>query len=267
MKYFTYCIFTGIGALLFACQEDIESAADNTDEVYAGELATDEAMLEGEIEELWQFSEEAATSAENSRIQSSFCATRTVDIENNTVVLDFGEGCIGPVYGRVRKGKVLVQYQGNRGDAEVGRTITFDNYSVNTYGVSGTIEASREDSSVVVRTLTDLTITHPTGQTTVLSGTQRIEWLEGRGDGNWGNDLFEINGTISGSDRSGRTFTSTIVEPVVVNTGCDKYLRVSGVKEVTTERNQTYTINFGDGACDDVITVVTPRRAFEVTLR
>ncbi len=271
MKHLMKFLFVGTwSVLLFACQEDVEQADTDADDTYASESAEGEALLEGEVDELLQFSVEAATVAENGRLQSSFCATRTVDEASNTVTLDFGDGCTGPVYGRLRTGKVIIRYEGERSGADVNRTITFENYSVNERGITGMIETERAtdgQTSVAMRKLTDLTVTYKDGKTTVLNGTEQRQWTEGRGDGNPSNDIFEITGTLEGVDRAGRSFTSVIVEPITVNTGCDKYVRVSGTKEVTTGRNQKYTTDFGDGSCDNVITVTTPRRTFDITVR
>ena len=267
MKHLVKCMFLGTwSVLLLACQEDVEQADTDADDTYASELAESEALLEGEVDELWQFSEEAAVATENGRVQASFCATRTVS--GNTVTLDFGEGCTGPVYGRLRKGKVMIQYAGEPSETNRNRTITFDDYSVDERGIAGLIEIERAaEGGSSVRTLTDLTVTYKDGKTTVLSGTEQRQWLEGRGDGNPNNDRFEITSALNGVDRAGRSFASLTVEPIIVNTGCDKYVRVSGIKEVTTGRNQKYTTDFGDGSCDNLITVTTPRRTFEVTMR
>ena len=247
--------------LLLACQEDIDQA-DADDEMYTNELAESEALLAREVDELWQFSEEASAATENGRVQSSYCATATV--HGNTLVLDFGSGCTGPVYGRVRTGKVMIQ-QDSTGRSH---TITFDNYSVDGRGVEGQIEVERAaDYGSATRTLTHLTVTYEDGKTTVISGTEQVQWVGGQGDGDPKNNLFKITGTLSGTDRAGRSFTSVTIEPILVNLGCDKYLRVSGIKEVTLEENRKHTIDFGDGSCDNVITVTTPRRTFEVTMR
>ena len=271
MKNLAKFMFVGsCSLLLFACQEDVESTQTDTDDSYASETAESEAILEGEMDELMQFSEEAAVSPENGRVQASFCATRTVDDATNTVTLDFGDGCTGPVYGRLRTGKVIIQYQGERSSIDVSRVVTFDDYSVNGRGISGKIEMERSaegTASVAVRELTDLTVTYKDGKTTVLNGTEQRRWIEGRGDGDPKNDVFEITGTIEGINRRGQAFTSVIVEPIVVNTACDKFVRVSGVKEVTTARGKKYTTDFGDGECDDIITLTTPRRTFDITAR
>ncbi len=268
MKNFAKFLLMGTwGMLLIACQEDADQQG--ADDSYASETAESESLLESETDELLQFSEEAVATAENGRTQANYCATRTVDEAANTVTLDFGDGCTGPVYGRLRAGKVIIRYTGKLEEG-VDRTITFDGYSVNERGVSGTIETSRVvggESSVVMRKLTDLTVTYQDGKTTVLNGTEQRKWIEGRGDGDLRNNVFEITGTIQGVNRAGQGFTSVITEPIRVDTGCDKFVRVSGEKVVTTARSQTYTTNFGDGSCDNVITLTTPRRTFEITVR
>ncbi|WP_420581131.1 hypothetical protein [Reichenbachiella sp.] len=69
---------------------------------------------------------------------SGDCVTVTEDAATNTKIIDFGEdGCVGRD-GRVRTGKIIITHEGERDVPGFKRTITLENFSVDTIGVEGT---------------------------------------------------------------------------------------------------------------------------------
>jgi hypothetical protein len=62
-----------------------------------------------------------------------------------------------------------------------------------------------------------------------------------------------------------------ITEPIIAQFSCRAeggFLRVSGVKEMTKsagDRSRTRVINYGDGTCDNEITVTINDRTFTIT--
>ncbi len=65
------------------------------------------------------------------------CATVTHDEENKTVTIDFGDGCEGP-HGRIRSGKIVITYTDRRLIPGAVRTITLENFAVDSVQVEGT---------------------------------------------------------------------------------------------------------------------------------
>ena len=120
--------------------------------------------------------------------------------------------------------------------------------------------------------LRDLTITFPNGQKVVYNGSRTREWLAGAGDDDPTNNKYKITGTVTGESTTGRSFTQEIVEPIIADWSCaaqGNFARVSGVVEMTKLNGYSVrkrTVYYGDGECDNVITITTFRRTYTVTI-
>jgi hypothetical protein len=243
-------------------EQTIESAS-------IGEDASDDAL---EI----TAQAENQVAASGGRTNSELCATITHDDVNKKVIIDFGEGCIGP-YGRERKGKIIVTYSSEVGDSIANRIITFENYVVNDKGVTGTIEL--RDVSVngfgnlqSTKRLVALTISFPNGEQVIFNGSRTREWISGAGDGDRNNNVYRITGSVSGESTTGRSFTHEIVEPIIADWSCaaqGNFARITGVVEMTKLGgyiNRKRTVDYGNGECDNTFVVTTYRRTYVVTV-
>jgi len=204
------------------------------------------------------------------------CATVSKDADRKQVTIDFGDGCQGP-YGRERKGKIIVTYSGAVGDSLANRVITFDNYYVNNRSITGTIElrdvAINEDGNLQsTKKLVDVKVSFPNGEYVILNGSRTRELISGYADNDPANNVYRITGTLSGQTTTGRTFTQEITTPVISNWACaanGSFARVSGVVELTTLGGyaaRKRLVDYGDGQCDNVVTITTYRRTFTVTV-
>lgn len=209
------------------------------------------------------------------RMSGDACATVTKDTENKTVTIDFGDGCVGP-YGRERSGKIIIAYSGVVGDSISNRIITFENYFVNHREVSGTIglrDIAINDAGNLQSTkhLADLKVTFPNGEYVVFNGSRTRELLSGYADNDPSNNVYKITGSISGQSTTGRSFTDEITTPIIANWSCaavGNFARVSGVVEMTRLGGyvaRKRLVNYGDGECDNIVTVTTFRRTYVVT--
>jgi hypothetical protein len=204
------------------------------------------------------------------------CATVTKDTEAKTITIDFGEGCVGP-YGRERKGKIIISYSGAVGDSLANRIITFDGYFVNNKAITGTIElrdiAINEAGNLQsTKRLVDLKITFPNGEYVVFNGSRTRELISGYADDDHSNNIYRITGSVSGQSTTGRSFTQEITTPIISDWSCaaqGNFARVSGVVELTTlggYGSRKRVVDYGDGQCDNIITVTTFRRTYTVTV-
>lgn len=234
-----------------------------------GEDATDDAL---EI----AYQSEAQLVSSGGRVKSDLCAEITNDKVNNIITIDFGDGCVGP-HGRTRKGKIFIAYSHELGDSLANRIITFGDYFVNNKGITGTIELrdrSINDAGNLqsVKRLIDLTITFPNGDQTVFNGDRTREWLSGDGDGDPANNVYKITGSINGVSTTGRSFTHEIVEPIISDWSCaaqGNFARISGVVEMTKLNGYSVrkrVVDYGDGECDNLITITTFRRTYVITV-
>lgn len=180
---------------------------------------------------------------------------------SGTITIDFGAGC-EDILGNVRKGKIIITFSGKK--FLPGSTVktTFVGYSINSIQLSG------------VRTLTNITASNveaPKFQIELVEGlaiwpdatTATREhclvrtWERAQ---NPTQDRMVVNQcagaevAASGTNRRGRAYTMSIIEPLVYKRGCP--IAVEGVKQfVDVATGKVITVDYGDGDCDRIITI------------
>lgn len=266
-----------ISMAMVACERDERfSEGSNEEEEQALESASiSEDASDDALEVVAQAESELATGTAGGRL-SAMCAEVIRNAEQKTVTIDFGEGCVGP-YGRERKGKIIVSYSGTVGDSLANRVITFDNYFVNNKKVEGTIELRdieiTDDGNLQsTKRLNDLKISFPNGEHVVFNGSRTRELISGYADHDRFNNVYRITGSVSGQSTTGRSFTHEITTPIIADWTCaaqGNFARVSGVVEMTALGGyvaRKRIVDYGTGDCDNLITVTTYRRTYQVTV-
>lgn len=279
----TIILKSGIGfivlamIMVFSCQKE-EPAITGSDQeeeatlesVSVGESETDDVL---QLADLAEFDLAGNTGG---RIAKHFCGTVTRDTVNHQIIIDFGDGCTGP-HGRIKSGKIIITYSFEVGDSIPNRIITFENFFINRRGITGTIElrdiaVNDEGNLECTKRLIDLTITFPNGERLTLNGSRTREWIAGAGDNDPTNNIFQLTGSLSGISTKGRSFTSEITEPVIVDWSCAEagnLARVSGQIGITRLGNfgvRKRIIDYGDGECDNIITIITEKRQYTITV-
>lgn len=260
---------------LASCDNNADQQGTETEEEQTLEAASvSEDETDDVLEIAYQYETELVSSG--GRVRTTSCAVVTNDKENNIITIDFGDGCVGP-HGRERSGKIFIAYSHEIGDSLANRIITFENFFVNNKSITGTIELrdiSVNDAGNLqsVKRLTDLTISFPNGDKTVFNGSRTREWLSGDGDADPSNNVYKITGSVEGISTTGRSFTHTIVEPIIADWSCaaqGNFARISGVVEMTKLKGYSTrkrTVDYGNGECDNMITITTFRRTYVVTI-
>lgn len=274
INYFSITMFSAVlGAMtLFSCEKENIQPLTEDEEV---EIAESSSSLENAtLEELESIEETLIENPEGGRVAAG-CATVTRDQENKIITIDFGSGCVGP-FGRERSGKIFITYGGVFGDNLANRVITFENYYVNNKNITGKIEHRDfnevEGNITHTRKHTDLKITFPNGYSITSNGSTTVTWLEGQGDEDRFNNVYTISGSYTGITSRGVTITRTITEDLLVNTSClaeGGFAIVGGkieVKVTNRNRQRTRTIDYGDGTCDQTITVTINDKVFTITI-
>lgn len=272
----TYGAMMLVGLLAVSCNrdEDMQQGTDTEEEQAVETSSEGEDASDDALEMAYQGEHQLSVSG--GRVKNTLCATVTNDKVNKIITIDFGDGCVGP-YGRERKGKIFIAYSSEVGDSIANRIITFGDFFVNNKGVTGTIELrdvsiNADGNLQSTKRLKDLTITFPNGQKVVYNGSRTREWLAGAGDDDPTNNKYKITGTVTGESTTGRSFTQEIVEPIIADWSCaaqGNFARVSGVVEMTKLNGYSVrkrTVYYGDGECDNVITITTFRRTYTITV-
>ncbi|MGC3947390.1 MAG: hypothetical protein QM762_23220 [Chryseolinea sp.] len=268
----TMCV---VAFAIVACERDeqFSQGTDEEEEQTLESASISEDVSDDALEVVGQV--EMQMSASGGRTYAT-CATVTKDTELKIITIDFGDGCVGP-YGRERSGKISIAYSGIVGDSLSNRIITFENYFVNNKGITGTIElrdieVNDAGNLQSTKKLIDLKITFPNGEYVVFNGTRTRELISGYADNDPSNNVYRITGSVTGKSTTGRSFTNEITTPIIANWACaadGNFARVSGVVEMTKLGGyvaRKRIVDYGDGECDNTITITTFRRTIEVVV-
>ena len=199
------------------------------------------------------------------------CPLITVNREASPQVMtiDFGTSCTGKD-GKVRSGKIIVTCSSFKIFPTV-RDKSFDNYIVDGKKVEGSIvKTISKDQENNIRTAViqeDISITFPENEgtaTRVASLTRQSQrnTLDNRED-----DQVVSWGTVEFTRISGVKLTKTITaeNPLVFKVACHHI--VSGMVSVITSNNRSWTIDYGNGDCDNKATITNGERTKEIRIR
>ena len=185
------------------------------------------------------------------------------------ITIDFGTACTGKD-GKVRSGKIIVTSTSFNTFPSV-RDKSFDNYMVDGKKVEGSIAKTiTKDQENNIRTAViqeNIAITFPDGEgkaTRVANLTRQYQrnTLANRED----NQLVSW-GTVEFTRVSGVKVTKTITsaDPLIFKVACHHI--VSGTVSVTTGDNRNWTLNYGDGNCDNKATLTIGDKTREIRIR
>ncbi len=197
----------------------------------------------------------------------SSCASRTIVLEggNINISLDFGSGCEGP-HGNSLAGIIRIDVQLLSADEQLV-THSFENFSINGRAIAGSMIRNRirsnEDGYPEVQTSKDLTIqwNENTAFNRVCQ-TTRV-WVEGNDTRSWGDDVFLTTGKWNVLKNGVLQRSVTISKQLRREMSC-RFL-VSGTLDIEGSV-ASYSLDFGDGTCDDVAVVRIGEREQEIKL-
>ncbi len=198
------------------------------------------------------------------------CVTITLTQNGNlkTLTIDFGsQGCLCND-GKTRKGK-LIATAANFNTLNVLRTLTTENYYVNDYHIEGTItrNITRDisDHSREAQIVENLTITNP-GNTVVYTRSGTLTRIyDYNTPGTPLDNTLTTWGQVNITRPNGNQITRVVDQatPLFYKNSCHQF--VSGIAHITTN-NHNYTIDFGNGTCDDVATVSNGTTTWTINL-
>jgi len=185
------------------------------------------------------------------------CAEIDKDTVNQIITIDFGDGCEGP-HGVIRKGKIVIEYDGDRHTAGSFREVTLEDFYLDSIRIEGsrrTEVVSADSTTIVVNaTMTGGKLTFP-DETFATRDADHTRTMV-RGDEEDG-DYSTLAGSAEGIKRDGSDYSVTILEDLLFKRGCWEgrgFIPVAGVKEIVNGESSA-VIDYGDGTCDNIIQV------------
>jgi len=250
---FAYVTLAGLS--LAACRKEQEESPNN-DYTSAMDNSIGEALFNDVLKQ-------ADDAAKDGGLRASLdgCVD-TVIIDMNamphTMLIDFGSvNCTG-TDGRTRRGSIMVTFTGGYRDAGTVITITPQNYYVNNYKVQGTKSVTNmglnQDGHMYFNVSVAGTITAPDNSWTSTHNATRVRtWIAGEDTGTPFDDVYLISGNGNGVNRNGIAYTLAILQSLRIEIGCPWI--VSGSVAITPQDLAVRTVDFGNGSCDDDISV------------
>ncbi|RYZ23075.1 MAG: hypothetical protein EOO16_06375 [Chitinophagaceae bacterium] len=191
------------------------------------------------------------------------------------VTLDFGNACAGRD-GRTRSGKVVFEYSARLTDSTAHTLITFDNYKVDSFSISGRHEIRNVSVNSAQRawtiTATDARIERPNGNYISWNGARTLTQVEGRFTQPVIDDVFEVTGGARGTVRTGNlvsTWSSEIELPLRKRFICPWF----GQGTIRTMRgtltaNSAYAglLDYGQGNCDRLASLTLNGSTYQISL-
>lgn len=250
----------------------VDSYFEDTDDLTAVAVSSDDATKQG-----------GKVSSSGRRIEISdfrlACANVEIVAADNstllhprgTIVIDFGEGCADD-RGNVRKGKIIITFDGRRFFPESSVVTTFEGYSINDIQIEGTrtvtnSSGSLEDHPSFTIIVEGGKVTWPDGTFATRESNRKKEWIRAT---NPLNDEWRVTGNAAGTNRNEVSYTMEITEALIFKRQCAVssriFIPVAGEKVLTTE-NRQMKINYGDGECDRMVTVTINGQTREVEVK
>lgn len=209
---------------------------------------------------------------ENIEDERTTCATVTYtgDRTGGTIVIDFGNGCTDARQ-TTRKGKIIITYEGRRFLPNSKVTTTFENYFVNDIKIEGTrtltnVTESRVDAPKFRIVLQGGKATWPDGSFITRESDHVREWKRAVSPLN---DEIWVTGNASGTNKSERSYTVEITNPLIYKRTCAAervFIAVQGTKVLRTNSREVIT-DYGDGTCNRTITITVNGVSREITVR
>lgn len=193
------------------------------------------------------------------------------------ILIDFGTANCTGYDMRARRGQVevtMTDYYRNAGSVI---TISPINYFVNDYKVEGTKTVTNNGRNGNGHLefgiqVTNGKVTNPDGEHVTWNSTRTRTWVEGESttfltNGLSGilDDVYEITGNASGTDRNGRNYTATITSALRVQLNCRWITK--GTLELQPADLMLRKLDFGNGNCDSEAKLTVGNRTWTIYMR
>ncbi len=195
------------------------------------------------------------------------CATISTNLKgiNLYVTIDFGQACT-TLKDDVVSGKIIAEVTYNDTQKIAIIKQTFDDFYFNSKKIDGTIDKKlvlkNSNGNPEAQITRDITINSSDSQISVIENSTR-ECIAGNETYSWLDNVYSITGSRKITDENGKIRTATILSPLKKDMTC-KFVE-SGI--IKFENNYTITLNYGDGACDDLAIATINGKDYEIQLK
>lgn len=247
----TAFLFAGI--LLQSCKKDNDTADTTSMQTTAEDLVSYNDLSEYTDYEIDVLVGDAFTSGSEVSDRGA-CPTVTFAQPKgtwpNTITLDYSpDGCDKD--GHTFKGQIVIEQSNKMTIAGAERVVTFNNFSINNVKIEGTRTLTNEGPNATGQPVwsktADETFTFPDGSTATYSTDRTRTLINGADTPTHLDNVWSIEGSSTGTNRKGETYTATITTPLMKRFLCPWI--AEGVIKFEHD-GKMRTLDFGDGTCD-----------------
>jgi len=241
----------------------------NKDEVESGEVIAKTTVTDY-ISMINSFSlttiEELSTGDDDGLKSATISDCLTVTIHKNedgefwprSWTFDYGTENCESIFGNEKRGMVHVSLSDWWKNEDSFREITFEDFYINDNkmeGVKTILNTGLNENGNLsfTKKVTDAKLTYVDGTSMTWNCEKVSEQVEGAETIIFADDVWSVTGGGSGVNIDEKSYTMTITAALIYNSGC--FYPVSGIMEISTEGEELKVINYGDGECDNIITV------------
>ncbi len=262
-------LFAATSFILVSCQKGTpleESSVEAADDAAYSETVFDDVFSTLDIATIYL--EKVTTT----KIDVDTCPLITVDVPEaqwpKTLTIDFGTSCTG-LDNIERSGKIIITVTGKRAETGSMRTITFDNYYFNGVKIEGTktvetMGVNNNGNMVMSISLTGGKVTLPDASFITLESAREREYIAGFNTPYFWDDECLITGYATGTGLNGKSYTHTITSALDWKAVC-RFI-VSGTIKFEIDGIEPFTLDYGDGECDNIATLNRGDRSKEIRL-
>lgn len=257
-----------------ACKRD--KIKDNTDSTEDTQYAEDQARMDQAFDDAGNIADEAGTMgnvALKGAVALGGCATVTRDTVSvpHTITIDFGTTNCTCLDGRVRRGQIIVSYNGKYKDSGYVHTISFNSYYVNDNRVLGTktvqnMGHNSSGHSYYNITINGMMIRNATGDTASHTSNRVRTWITGENTPQRSDDSYSITGNGTLTKANGKSFSMSITSPLIVAINC-KWIKQGTISITPQGASSARLLDFGSGNCDDQATITVGAHSKTITLK
>ncbi|MCW3116204.1 MAG: hypothetical protein JWM28_286 [Chitinophagaceae bacterium] len=278
MKTFKLTSFFGLALMLVVVSCKKDESKDSTQPGTEVSTSNQVSVTDGQVTEGIVTAMDAADGTEDGSadLRPVSCATITVNVDTKKITIDFGTGCVNPLTGRTRSGKIIVGYTGANYTQATERTIEFVNYkTVDTVTLNGTFTQSnivRTDNRVdFTLSSSGFTFLFADGKThTLVTYTRNFVINLGANLRDFSDNTTTISGSTTGINKEGEAYSVTITTPVVLSGACALdliFYPTTGAYDIKIGSRPKFMLSWGSGACDKIVTVVYLGISIDITLK
>lgn len=254
-----------ISLSLWSCKKESVDLASSED-VRAADLAVSDVFT-------FTSSETNSKKSDTTSNQDGMMVVREFNITSASWTTTITFDNYTPTDGVTRNGQIQIVWKlGWFWDSTKTVTVTFNEFSRDSVVLSGELHInhylSATDTIGTPKNRIDeinMKLTFPDGANITWEGWRTIEWKSGWLTNNiFKDNKFEINWHKEGLNRRGDAFSGDGAG-LIQDMSCNKRGFTAGIITILKGNGDTFTVDFGNGACDGTYTVTSGNNIIEVT--